>query len=59
MEIEWKCKGTSLCVLGFQDPDLTEVSRDSPTLSAPSDQEGCPQQFGCGGKQYVYLPGAS
>ena len=23
-----------LCVLGFHDPDLTEVSRDSPTLSA-------------------------
>ena len=22
-------------------------------------KEGCPQQFGCRGKQYVYLPGAS
>ena len=37
MEIEWKGRGTSLCVLGFQDPDLTEVSRDSPTLSAASE----------------------
>ena len=26
-----------LCVLSFQDPDLTEVSRDSPTLSAASE----------------------
>ena len=26
-----------LCVLGFQDPDLTEVLRDSPTLSAASE----------------------
>ena len=26
-----------LCVLGFQDPDLTEVPRDSPTLSAASE----------------------
>ena len=26
-----------LCVLGFQDPDLTEVHRDSPTLSAASE----------------------
>ena len=25
-----------LCVLGFQDPDLTEVPRDSPTLSTAS-----------------------
>ena len=25
------------CVLGFQDPDLTEVPRDSPTLSAASE----------------------
>ena len=26
-----------LCLLGFQDPDMTEVSRDSPTLSAASE----------------------
>ena len=26
-----------MCVLGFQDPDLTEVPRDSPTLSAASE----------------------
>ena len=26
-----------LCVLGFQDPDLTEVPRDSPSLSAASE----------------------
>ena len=26
-----------LCVLDFQDPDLTEVSRDSPTLLAASE----------------------
>ena len=25
------------CVLGFQDPDLTEVPRDSPTLSAQAE----------------------
>ena len=34
MEVDWKGKKARLCVLGFQDPDLTEVSRDSPTLSA-------------------------
>ena len=37
MAIEWKGKSTSVCVLGFQDPDLTEVSRDSLTLSAASE----------------------
>ena len=36
MEVEWKGKSTSVCVLGFQDPDLTEVPRDSSTLSAAS-----------------------
>ena len=36
MEIEWKGKSTSVCV-GLQDPDLTEVSRDSPTLSTASE----------------------
>ena len=33
--LTWKSTGKAearLCVLGFQDPDLTEVSRDSPTL---------------------------
>ena len=29
--LTWKSKGKArLCVLGFQDPDLTEVHRDSP-----------------------------
>ena len=37
MEVDWKGKSTSVCVLGFQDPDLTEVPRDSPTLSAASE----------------------
>ena len=32
-----KAKARLLCVLGFQDPDLTEVHRDSPTLSAASE----------------------
>ena len=31
----WKAKAR-LCVLGFQDPDLTEVPRDSSTLLAAS-----------------------
>ena len=38
--LPWKSSGKAkarLCVLGFQDPDLTEVSRDSPTLSAASE----------------------
>ena len=38
--LAWKSSGKEkarLCVLGFQDPDLTEVSRDSPTLSAASE----------------------
>ena len=38
--LTWKSSGKAkahLCVLGFLDPDLTEVSRDSPTLSAASD----------------------
>ena len=38
--LTWKSSGKAkarLCVLGFQDPDLTEVSRDSPTLSAASE----------------------
>ena len=38
--LTWKASGKAkarLCVLGFQDPDLTEVSRDSPTLSAVSE----------------------
>ena len=30
-------KQKHVCVSGFQDPDLTEVSRDSPTLSAASE----------------------
>ena len=33
--LTWKSSGKAkarLCVLGFQDPDLTDVSRDSPTL---------------------------
>ena len=37
--LPWKSSGKAkarLCVMGFQDPDLTEVSRDSPTLSAGS-----------------------
>ena len=38
--LTWKSTGKAtarLCVLGFQDPDLTEVPRDSPTLSAASE----------------------
>ena len=38
--LTWKSIGKAkarLCVLGFQDPDLTEVHRDSPTLSAASE----------------------
>ena len=38
--LTWKSSGKAtarLCVLGFQDPDLTEVSRDSHTLSAASE----------------------
>ena len=38
--LTWKSTGkakTRLCVLGFQDPDLTEEPRDSPTLSAASE----------------------
>ena len=38
--LTWKSTGKAkarLCVLGFQDPDLTEVLRDSPTLSAASE----------------------
>ena len=38
--LTWKSTGKAkarLCVLGFQDPDLTEVPRDSPTLSATSE----------------------
>ena len=37
--LTWKSTGKAtarLCVLGFQDPDLTEVPRDSPTLSTAS-----------------------
>ena len=38
--LTWKSIGKAkarLCMLGFQDPDLTEVPRDSPTLSAASE----------------------
>ena len=38
--LTWKSIGKAkarLCVLGFQDPDLTEVPRDSPTLSTASE----------------------
>ena len=38
--LTWKSTGKAkarLCALGFQDPDLTEVPRDSPTLSAASE----------------------
>ena len=38
--LKWKSIGKAkarLCVLGFQDPDLTEVPRDSPTLSTASE----------------------
>ena len=38
--LTWKSTGKAkarLCVLGFQDPDLTEVPHDSPTLSAASE----------------------
>ena len=37
MEVDWKGRSTSVCVLGFQDPDLTEVPRHSPTLAAASE----------------------
>ena len=40
MVLTWKSTGKAkarLCVLGFQDPDLTEVPHDSPTLSAASE----------------------
>ena len=38
--LTWKSIGKAkarLCVLGFQDPDLTEVPSDSPTLSVASE----------------------
>ena len=38
--LTWKSSGKAkarLCVLGYQDPDLTEVPRDSPTLSTASE----------------------
>ena len=38
--LTWKSTGKAkarLCVVGFQDPDLTEVPRDSPMLSAASE----------------------
>ena len=38
--LTWNSTGKAkvrLCVLGFQDPDLTVVPRDSPTLSAASE----------------------
>ena len=38
--LTWKSSGKAkahLCVLGFQDPDLTEVPRDSSTLSTASE----------------------
>ena len=38
--LTWKSIGKAkarLCVLGFQDPDLTEAPRDSPTFSAASE----------------------
>ena len=38
--LTWKSSGKAkarLCVLGFQDPDLTDVPRDSPTLSTASE----------------------
>ena len=38
--LTWKSIGKAkarLCVLGFQDPDLTEVPSDSPRLSAASE----------------------
>ena len=38
--LTWKSTGKEQarrCVLGFQDPDLTEVPRDSPTLSTASE----------------------
>ena len=40
MVLTWNSSGKAkarLCVLGFQDPDLTEVSRDSPAVSAASE----------------------
>ena len=36
-DMEVERQKARLCVLGFQDPDLTEVHRDSPTLSAASE----------------------
>ena len=36
MEVDWKGKSTSVCV-GLSGSDLTEVPRDSPTLSAASE----------------------
>ena len=41
--LSWNSSGKAkarLCVLGFQDSDLTEVPRDSPTLSAASEALG-------------------
>ena len=38
--LTWKSSGKAnarLCAMGFQDPDLTEVLRDSPALSAASE----------------------
>ena len=38
--LTWKSSGKAkarLCVLGFEDPDLTEVPRDIPTLSTASE----------------------
>ena len=38
--LTWKSTGKAkarLCVLGFQDPDLKEVLRDSPMLPAASE----------------------
>ena len=37
LDMEVERQKARLCVLGFQDPDLTEVHRDSPTLSAASE----------------------
>ena len=37
LEVDWKGKSTSVCVLAFQDPDLTEGLRNTPTLSAASE----------------------
>jgi len=38
--LTWKAVGKAkarLCVLGFQDPDLTEMERDSPTMSTQAE----------------------